>query len=85
VVGSASAQDHDLVLPAGIACADFDPGLDFGVDAQNLHEFTDASGTVVRDILAGRANWVTLTNMVTDAPRDTAIAPISPLPPATRW
>lgn len=67
VVGSASAQDHDVVLPAGVACADFDLGLDFGVDARNLHEFTDASGTVVRAILAGRANSVTLTNMVTDA------------------
>jgi hypothetical protein len=67
VVGSASAQDHDLVLPAGVACADFDLGLDFGVDSRKLHEFTDANGDVVRAILAGRANAVTLTNVETDA------------------
>jgi hypothetical protein len=67
VVDPAAAQDHDLVLPAGVACADFDLGLDFGVDSRNLHEFTDAEGNVVRAILAGRANAVTLTNLDTGA------------------
>jgi hypothetical protein len=67
VAGPASAQDHDLVLPAGVACADFDLGLDFGVDSRNLLEFTDANGDVVRAILAGRANAVTLTNVDTGA------------------
>jgi hypothetical protein len=67
VADRAAAQVHDLVLPAGMACADFDLGLDFGVDSRNLHVFTaDAEGNV-RAILAGRANAVTLTNLDTGA------------------
>ena len=67
VIDPAAAQDHDLMLPAGVACADFDLGLDFGVDSRNLLEFTNAEGNVVRAILAGRANAVTLTNVDTGA------------------
>jgi len=57
-VGSASA----VVLPTGTACAGFPVRVDSGVDSRNVHEFKDAQGNVVRVIVAGRADAVTLTN-----------------------
>ena len=53
------------VLPAGVACQGFAVQLDAGADTRSIHEFTDASGNVVRTILAGKGNPVTLTNLST--------------------
>ena len=55
-----------LVLPAGVACADFDLGLDFGPSKHTvMKEFKDKNGNVLRALEAGTGVAVTLTNMTT--------------------
>ena len=63
---AAADNSHDVTFMAGEVCADFGVGLDFGDESRSLHEFTDATGTPVRAILAGRAGSVTLTRLNPD-------------------
>ena len=63
----AHAQDLDIVLPAGLACPDFDVRVQASGDERKVHEFRDRDGNVVRRITAGRGADLTLTNVGTGA------------------
>jgi hypothetical protein len=69
LVGStaASAAAADLDLPAGTACADFGVGVDISGGNQQVHEFRDAAGNVVRTISAGTGSNLTFTNQARGA------------------
>ena len=70
VLGTAGAaaadeHEHDAVLDAGIACADFAVGLDFIGGKRNVREFTDKNGDVVGVLVTGAAEAVVVTNLTT--------------------
>jgi hypothetical protein len=60
------AAADTMPFDAGIAC-EFPLTVDSGEDTRSVHTFTDASGDVVRLLLAGRGTAVTLTNEDTGA------------------
>jgi len=62
---AAADSGHDLVLDAGLACADFAVGLDFIGGKRNVREFTDANGDVVGVLVTGAAEGVVVTNIAT--------------------
>jgi hypothetical protein len=61
---TASAQEHDLVFDAGVACA-FPLGLDGGEFPPERKTFTDPNGNPIV-LLAGKSGAVTYTNLVTE-------------------
>lgn len=60
---AASVEEFDLVLPAGVACADFDLGLNFEEGHTQVREFEDEDGNVVRVMTTGTGAAITLTNI----------------------
>jgi hypothetical protein len=60
---SAAVEDLHLVLPAGLACATFDLGVDGKGSKQTVKTFTDQNGDVVRIITAGKGYDLTFTNV----------------------
>jgi hypothetical protein len=62
---TASAQEHDLVFGAGVACA-FPLGLDGGEFPPERKTFTDPSGNPIVVLSAGKSGAVTYTNLVTE-------------------
>ena len=60
----ATAATHDTVIPAGVACAGFDLGIDFGapVGGSVGREFRDHDGNVVRTLTAGTGYALTFHN-----------------------
>jgi hypothetical protein len=60
----ASAQEHDVVLPAGVGC-DFKLALDNIEGPPLRREFTDRNGNTVR-LFAGKSGAVTYTNLTAD-------------------
>lgn len=56
-----------LVLPAGLACSDFDVQFDFEGQPQVNKEFYDKDGNLVRVLLAGRGSVITFTNLSSGA------------------
>jgi hypothetical protein len=65
--GAAPATADSLVLPAGVACADFDLGIAIDGAAKVERTFTDRDGNVVRTLSAGTGAALTFTNLDTDA------------------
>ena len=62
---TASAQEHDVELPAGVAC-DFAFGLDGGALPPVRKTFTDPNGNLIVVMLrAGKSGAVTYTNLAT--------------------
>ena len=61
---TASAQEHDIELPAGVAC-DFPLGLDGGALPPVRSTFTDQNGNPIV-VLAGKSGAVTYTNLDTN-------------------
>jgi hypothetical protein len=64
---SAAAPDFSIVLPAGVACAAFDLGVEGTGDKRIMREFTDRNGNVVRTLAAGKGYTLTFTNLSTDS------------------
>ena len=65
VASTASAQEHDVELPAGVAC-DFAFGLDGGALPPVRKTFTDPNGNLIVVMLrAGKSGAVTYTNLDT--------------------
>lgn len=62
---SAAEPDFELVLPAGVACADFDLLVEGTGDKRIMRKFTDQSGNVVRALTAGKGFTLTFTNLAT--------------------
>jgi hypothetical protein len=63
----AGAAEHDVVLPAGLAC-DFELALDSaGGDSRVERTFVDAEGNPVRMLSAGVGSQLTFTNLSNDA------------------
>jgi hypothetical protein len=59
-----AAPPYDAVIPAGVACADFDLGLNTDSDPRTIfREFTDRDGNVVRTITAGKGPDLTFANV----------------------
>jgi hypothetical protein len=58
----------NLVLPAGLACADFDLGIEITANPNRpeLREFHDRNGNLVRLLSAGRGNKLVFTNLSSD-------------------
>ena len=54
--------DIDFVLPAGVACADFDLRLTAGGGKRQSHTFVDRNGNVVRLLETGTGSALTFTN-----------------------
>ena len=54
--------DIDDVLPAGVACADFDLGVTGGGGKRQFHTFMDRNGNVVRFLETGTGSALTFTN-----------------------
>lgn len=66
-VGPAAASDFYIEFEAGVAC-DFGLGVEGTlVGPQNYREFTDANGTVIWTLSAGRGNDLTFANLATGA------------------
>lgn len=65
--GAAPASADTVAFPAGLACADFDLGIDIDGGARVEREFTDRDGNVVRTLSAGTGAALTFTNLDTDA------------------
>jgi hypothetical protein len=65
----AAADEHDFVLPAGVACSDFDLALDFGPrvgrDDLLVRDFYDRDGNLVRTLWGATGNALTFTNLGT--------------------
>lgn len=60
---AANAQ-HDIELEAGLACSDFDLGIDFtSAGNQQFREFKDAEGNVVRTLSTGTGSALKFTNL----------------------
>jgi hypothetical protein len=57
----------EIELPAGVACAGFDLGIQITANPNRpeLKEFVDESGKVVRSISAGRGTKLVFTNLAT--------------------
>jgi hypothetical protein len=68
-----AASDHDLVLPAGIACADFGLGIDVGARSgrEVYREFYDRDGNFIRYMQGGTGTALTFTNLSTGATMST--------------
>ena len=62
---SAAAPDFSIVLPAGVACAAFDLGVEGTGDKRIMREFTDRNGNLVRLLAAGKGFTLTFTNLST--------------------
>jgi hypothetical protein len=60
----ASAQDHDIVIPEGEACADFALGIDNPEFPPLRREFIDRNGNPVR-LFAGQSGAIIYTNLET--------------------
>jgi hypothetical protein len=68
--GAATAAESRIVLPAGLACADFALGVDLGAprSANGVWRvFHDRDGSVVRTLLAGTGYQMTFTNLTSGA------------------
>jgi hypothetical protein len=55
--------DATMVLPAGLACSDFDLQVDIFGGPQVNREFVDKDGNVVRTLLAGKGSTLVFTNL----------------------
>ena len=63
---AADPPDAVFVLPAGVACNDFDLRVEIrGI--QVVKEFTDKNGNIVRTLSAGKGSALLFTNLSTDA------------------
>jgi len=62
---SAAEPDFSFVLPAGVACATFDLGVEGTGDKRIMREFRDRNGDVVRTLAAGKGFTLTFTNLST--------------------
>lgn len=60
---STAETTPDVVLPQGVACADFALGVSSKGGNQIVREFPDRNGTVVRWLSAGKGVVLTFTNM----------------------
>jgi hypothetical protein len=64
-----AADEHDFVLPAGIACADFDLALDIGPRVgpadMLVRDFYDKDGNLVRSLWGATGTALTFTNLGT--------------------
>jgi hypothetical protein len=69
LAGPASASVFYMELPAGVACAGFDLGIEGGpaVGGGAYREFTDRDGNLVRAVSAGTGFALTFTNLSTGA------------------
>lgn len=63
---SAVEEEPDVLLPAGLACPDFNLGLSATGSDPLVREFTDKQGNVVRTISVGNDVVLTYTNYGTD-------------------
>ncbi|MDC5698770.1 hypothetical protein OO014_16060 [Intrasporangium calvum] len=63
----ADAPDFVLTLPAGVACAGFDLGIEGTYGTWHWRDFTDRNGEVIRTIGAGTGSALTFRNLSTDA------------------
>jgi hypothetical protein len=59
--------DQVIVLPAGVACADFDLQIEIWNNPNRVFkEFKDKNGNVVRMLTAGKGNTLAFTNLLSN-------------------